>query len=191
VYRLPIEELRAKLIDDPSLARACDRGRNLLCAAAMNWDLERINVLLDFGADVDVRDAGGHNALYRAANGRGRESDGRAVIDVLIQHGADINQVSGVGGMTPLHMAARRGTVGIAEALLDAGADIEAQDKNGETPLRRAVNCGQEQLVRLLLSRGADPRSTDRHGRTPIDAARSEKLRKELEGDQADFRTDG
>jgi ankyrin repeat protein len=83
-----------------------------------------------------------------------------------------------VGGMTPLHMSARRGTTRIAEALLGAGADIEARDKNGETPLRRAVNCGQERMVCLLLSRGADPRSTDKNGRTPMDAARSENVRK-------------
>ena len=82
-----------------------------------------------------------------------------------------------MGGMTPLHMSARRGTARVAAALLDAGAWIDAPDKRGETPLRRAVNCGQETMVRLLLDRGADPQTRDKDGRRPADAARTENLR--------------
>lgn len=181
LHRLPIESLRRKLEEDPSLAVAGDRGGNLLRAAAIAWDVPRMRLLLEFGAEVDARDGGGHNPLYRVANSQGREEEGRAAIELLIKHGADVNQVSGVGGMTPLHMSARRGTTWIAEALLDAGADIEAKDKDGETPLRRAVNCRQERMVRLLLSRGANPRSPDKNGRTPIDAARSESMRNALQ----------
>jgi ankyrin repeat protein len=181
LYRLPVAALREKLKEDPSLALANDRGRNLICAAAIAWDVPRLRLLLEFGADVETEDAGGHNPLYRVANGQGREEEGRAALELLIGHGANVNQVTGVGGMTPLHMSARRGTTRIAEALLDAGANIEARDKNGETPLRRAVNCGQERMVCLLLSRGANSRSTDKNGRTPIAAARSENVRKLIE----------
>jgi ankyrin repeat protein len=180
LYRIPIESLRHKLEEDPSLAVANDRGRNLMCAAAIAWDVSRMRLLLEFGADVDARDSGGHNPLYRVANGQGCEEEGKAAVELLLKHGADVNRTTGVGGMTPLHMAARRGTTRVAEALLEAGADIEAQDKNGETPLRRAVNCGQERMVRMLLSRGANPRSTDKSGRTPIDAARSANVRNVL-----------
>ena len=181
LYRLPVADLHKKLKADPSLASANDRGRNLICAAAIAWDVPRLRLLLEFGADVETTDAGGHNALYRVANGGGCNDEmGRVAIDLLLDNGARVNQVTGVGGMTPLHMSARRGTTKIAEALLDAGADIEAQDKKGETPLCRAVNCGQERMVLLLMSRGANPRSTDKNGRTPIDAARSEPLRKAL-----------
>ena len=177
LYRLPLAALREKLSADPSLALADDRGRNLICAAATAWDVPRLHLLLGFGAAVDAKDAGGHNPLYRVANGQGCEEEGRAAVELLVGHGANVNQVTGVGGTTPLHMSARRGTTGIAVALLDAGAEIEAKDKKGETPLRRAVNCGQERMVCLLLSRGANPRSTDKNGRTPIDAARSENMR--------------
>ena len=178
LYRLPIAALRDRLKEDPSLALANDRGRNLICAAAIAWDVPRLSLLLEFGADIETKDAGGHNPLYRVANGGGHEEEGRAALKLLVGHGANVNQSTGIGGMTPLHMSARRGTTGIAEALLDAGAEIEARDKNGETPLRRAVNCGQERMVCLLLSRGANPRSTDKNGRTPMDSARSENVRK-------------
>ena len=178
LYRLPISDLRKKLEATPSLASANDHGRNLMRAAAIEWDLPRMILLLEFGADVEARDVGGHNALYRVSNGSGPEEDGRAIIELLIRHGADVNQVTGVGEMTPLHMSARRGTTGIAEALLDAGANIEARDKNGETPLRRAVNCAQERMVSLLLNRGANPSTPDKNGRTPLDAAQKDIIRK-------------
>ena len=178
LYRLSLSNLREKLEEEPSLALANDRGRNLICAAAIAWDVPRLRLLLEFGADVEAKDAGGHNPLYRVANGNGREEEGRAALELLIEHGANVNQVSGTGGMTPLHMSARRGTTRIAEALLDAGANIEARDKKGETPLRRAVNCGQERMVCLLLDRGANPHSTDKNGQTLLDAARSENIRK-------------
>jgi ankyrin repeat protein len=180
LYRLQIEDLRCRLQEDPSLAIANHHGRNLICAASMGWDVPRMRLLLEFGADVDARDGGGHNPLYGVANGRGLDEDGRAAIELLIRHGADVNQVTGVGRMTPLHMSARRGTIAIAEALLDAGADIEAKDKKGETPLRRAVNCGHDRMARLLVARGANPQSKDSIGRSPIDAARSESMRNAL-----------
>ena len=181
-YRMPLDELRGKLEEDPMLALANDHGRNLICAAAIAWDVPRLRLLLEFGADVDTKDTGGHNPLYRVANGGGEEEAGRAAIELLISHGANVNQVTGVGGMTPLHMSARRGTVGIAKALLAAGANLEARDSNGETPLRRAVNCGKDAVVRLFIAHGANPNSADRFGRTVLDAARDEGMRRYLIG---------
>ena len=160
-YQMPLEALRAVLEGNRGLATATDEGRTLLQDAAGRWDPPRVRLLLEYGASVSEPDP-----LYRVANGRGRgrEAEGRAVVEVLLQQGADVNARCGVGRMTPLHMAARRGTVVIAELLLAWGADIEAKDTKGETPLRRAVNCGQEGVVRLLLAHGADPRSQDRTG---------------------------
>ena len=74
-------------------------------------------------------------------------------------------------------MAARRGNVEAAEALLDCGANIEARDSLGETPLRRAVNCGRTAVAALLLERGADLHSRGRTGHTPLSAARVGAMR--------------
>jgi ankyrin repeat protein len=77
-------------------------------------------------------------------------------------------------------MAARRGHLEVAEALLDCGANIEARDSLGETPLRRAVNCSKSDLASLLLSRGADPHSKGSKGSTPILAARTAAMKEIL-----------
>jgi hemoglobin len=183
LYHLPLEELGMRLEREPALATTRDLGRTLLIEAAGRWDYPRVQLLLEFGADIKVRDRLGHDALYRAANVQspGPTNEGRAVVDLLVRLGADVDGRSVIGQMTPLHMAARRGTIAIAEALLNAGAAVEARDSNGETPLRRAVNCCQSNMVRLLLAHGADPLSRDTHGRTPLDAARREPIRHALQ----------
>ncbi|MEO5951192.1 MAG: ankyrin repeat domain-containing protein, partial [Chloroflexia bacterium] len=62
----------------------------------------------------------------------------------------------GVMQATPLHMAARRGFVAIAEALLDSGAAIDAEDAKGVTPLKRALNCRRPAVAQVLRDRGAN-----------------------------------
>ncbi len=184
LYKMPVARLRQVLESDPSLVRANHHGRNLICAAAIDLDVPRMRLLLELGADVNTAGGGGHNPLYRVTNSSDtrREEDGCAGVKLLLQYGADVNQITGVGGMTPLHMSARRGTLRIAEALLEAGATIDAADKNGETPLRRAVNCGHVELVRLLSRRGANPYLPDKKGITPLDVAKSEPMRMALLG---------
>ena len=103
------------------------------------------------------------------------------MIRALVHAGARVDACDGVKHCTALHMAARRGNVEAAEALLDCGANIEAGDSLGETPLRRAVNCGQVGVAALLLARGANPRSRGSKGLTPILAARTGPMRELLQ----------
>ncbi len=151
-YSLPIPQLTELLDQDPSLASANVTGRTLLTQAASEWDIERVKLLLKRGAEVHSENLNGHNALYAVTNARhlGRETDGCAVVEALIQGGADVNGVTGTKKVTPLHMSARRGTVEIAKALIAAGASLQAQDSSGCTPLQRAIKCRQTAMIRFL-----------------------------------------
>src|SRR4029079_4483947 len=55
--------------------------------------------------------------------------------------------------------------------LLDGGADIHAQDKNGATPLHRAVRTRCAAAVQCLLKAGADPEVKNKPGSTPLHLA--------------------
>jgi len=92
-----------------------------------------------------------------------------------------VDACDGAKHCTALHMAARRGNVEVAEALLECGANIEARDSLGETPLRRAVNCDQTGVATLLLARGADLHSLGSKGLTPLSAARTTAMRRLLQ----------
>jgi ankyrin repeat protein len=102
-----------------------------------------------------------------------------AVVQLLLASGADPNKqfdhdspISGRldRGLTALMFAA---TPDVAEALLDAGASVDATDEHGVTPLMRAAGRGSAGVVKLLLQRGATPKAKSKNGTTAADFARS------------------
>lgn len=72
---------------------------------------------------------------------------------------------------TLLHHAAWKGHAELATLLLDAGADVNAQNRNdhwGGTPLHAAAHGNQKAVAEILLNRGADLHAQSCNGRTPI-----------------------
>ena len=139
---------------DGSLGKRSFGGRTLLHYAAGAGSMEVVEALLRQGTDVGIQDAGGHTPLYRVAN-ECRWATGPRLVKMLVRAGADVNACAGVMRATPLHMAARRGFVEVAQALLDCGAAIEARDRKGVTPLQRAINCRKQAVAQLLKEHGA------------------------------------
>jgi truncated hemoglobin YjbI len=169
-----------KLTHDPALAQARYAGRTLLHTASGEGVLTTVELLLRLGADPNVRDGGRHTPLYCLAN-ECKVSGGGNVVHALVRGGAEVDAHDGVKHCTALHMAARRGNVEVAEALLECGAEIEVRDSLGETPLRRSVNCDKFEVTSLLLSRGADVRSKGSKGLTPLLAARTSAMKRLLQ----------
>lgn len=139
---------------NPALAAGRYGGHTLLHYASAAGCLEIVATMLRLGADPSISDRGGHTPLYSVANGCGSPT-GPAIVEALVRAGADVNASGGVTRATPLHMAARRGHLSIAETLLDCGANLESRDSKGDTPLDRARNCRRDAVARLLLDRAA------------------------------------
>ena len=91
----------------------------------------------------------------------GHRPNGAAMIRALVEAGADVNArfVGGSHTETPLHWAASADDVEALDALLDAGADIEARGGviGGGTALDDAWAFGQWRAARRLVERGARP----------------------------------
>ena len=99
------------------------------------------------------------------------------ILDDMVRHGADINEVVGA---TPLHMAVAvldRGVEGkperarrrrkCLEEFLRLGADPNLGSFNGETPLHTALKKEYDVAVfKLLLKHGANPDLPGKDGRT-------------------------
>lgn len=139
---------------EPSLMMRRFAGKTLLHFASGAGCLGVVKSLLRLGADPNARDSGGHTPLYRVANECGSDA-GPEIVRALVSAGGDVNACGGVTRTTPLHMAARRGFMGIAQALLDCGAAADAKDIKGDTPLQRALNCRKKEVARLLGERDA------------------------------------
>jgi truncated hemoglobin YjbI len=166
-----------RLNRDPGLCQEHYAGRTLLHEASRRADLTTVELILRLGADPN---GGRHPPLYCVAN-ECNVSGGGPVVRALVRGGALVDAAENVKQCTALHMAARRGNVEVADALLDCGAGIEARDCLGETPLRRAVNCNKTEVAALLLARGADRHSRGSKGRTPMLAARSPAMKRLLQ----------
>jgi hypothetical protein len=92
-----------------------------------------------------------------------------------------INHFSPVYG-TPLYAASYRGDVETVEALLNAGATIDAQGGPLGTAFDAACSMGREKIVVILLRNGANPVSTNPEEPTlpftsPFDPVRTVLLR--------------
>jgi len=88
----------------------------------------------------------------------GHFPNGAATVAVLIEAGADVNgRFRGPHTETPLHWAASSDDVEVLDALIDAGADIEAPGGviGGGPPLADARAFAQWQAAHRLVERGA------------------------------------
>ena len=79
-----------------------------------------------------------------------------ALIERLLENGADIEEAVGEYLDRPLLLAARKGHRSTVECLLDRGAYIEAEDKDGYTALILAAWQGHRSTVECLLDHGAN-----------------------------------
>jgi uncharacterized protein len=96
--------------------------------------------------------------LHVATDWPGHFPNGAATVALLVAAGADVNaRFRGEHEETPLHWAASSNDVEALDALLDAGADIEAPGGviGGGTPLADARAFGQWRAAHRLVERGA------------------------------------
>jgi len=147
----------------------------LLLACERNYS-EIASILLNGGANVNVTDDSPNHRIV-AAGGAGSPSPliiaaGNAnsgLVEVLLNHGAEINSVN-LSGDTALHMALERtryvrystgDVISTIRTLLNhRGANLDALNGYGVTALYLACSCNNDikyTVVQLLLQSGADP----------------------------------
>jgi ankyrin len=89
-----------------------------------------------------------------------------AQVRSLLAAGADVNEK--FRGDYPINIAALFGPTELVAALLDAGAGLEQQGRDGFYPLHNAVASGHSETVALLIKRGAVVDAKEGRGRTPL-----------------------
>lgn len=137
----------------------------LLHAAVRAGNVAIVQLLCEYGANIEAVDSFGSTSLHRAVVGGNAE-----IVSILVQAGANKEAVDGCR-RTPLHCAVERGNTEIVRTLVRAGANKDAINRNGDTPLHLAVNKGDPEIVRILMQAGANKDAVNRNGDTPLHQA--------------------
>ena len=161
-----------------------------LAYAAAGGHVDAMQLLIDRGADVKIRSGyWGNSAVDQAV--RFEQIDAARL---LLKHGASLKSQQPIGhtgvrnyiGNSTLHELAHSGNAKCLELLLEAGADINAQNLGQKTPLMIAVLRSRNrkgelsdkhiEITKRLLSKNADKTLTDNDGKTAFDYASERKL---------------
>uniref|UniRef100_A0A8D0E875 Ankyrin repeat and SOCS box containing 6 n=1 Tax=Salvator merianae TaxID=96440 RepID=A0A8D0E875_SALMN len=125
--------------------------------------------LLSSGADVIFEDPVTYYTALHIAVLRNQPD----MVELLVQHGADINRRDRIHESSPLDLASEEPErLPCLQRLLELGADINAADKHGKTALLHAlassdgVQIHNTENIRLLLEGGADVKATTKDGDT-------------------------
>ncbi len=189
-----VDEVRQLAGQNPSVMQARDAsGASPLLAAAYNMKPDIVNALLDLGAPVDIFEASvlgkvdRIQEILKADPRRASEHapDGftpvalaaffgqPAAANALIAAGADVNAAAKNGlKVAALHAAVAGGKLDIVKAVLEAGANPNAQQQAGFRAIHEAGTKANRALAELLIAHGADPLLPNDEGKTAIDLAR-------------------
>lgn len=144
-------------------------GETPLMRAAMLNRTSVAAVLIEFRAEINVRDGQGFTPLHWAAFKGFPE-----MTKLLVEKGADVNVKSNMG-LTPIMQATMWGHDRIVSYLLSKGARANEADNDGLTALHQAVSDGHVAVVKALMAAGADPNAKSAKGLTPAAIAQKKK----------------
>ena len=138
-------------------------GKTALGIAVEQGDVEITRLLLDAGADPDIK-SGGYTPLVLAAlRGHAR------IVGLLMKAGANPDFKSGDGN-TPLTAAASMNRLEVIRVLMPFQPDFTLFNREGRTALSVAAMEGFEQAVRLMLELGVDANVQDKNKGTALDS---------------------
>lgn len=137
-----------------------------LLEAARTGDNEHIPQLLSKGANPNVFGEDGYNALMLAAKYASPEN-----VKALVDAGANMETEFYLHGATALGFAIEGKRYDVVTALLNLGANVNAQSYTRATSLITAAAQNDIEMARILLDAGADINMCNMHNKSALFAA--------------------
>jgi ankyrin repeat protein len=142
-------------------------GATSLYKACFNGSLNIATVLVNAGADVNLKSTDGFTPLYAAV-----QNKHKPVVEYLLSKGARIDEKIGQKGVTALYQACFIGSLDVVKVLVDAGADVNLKSTEEYTPLFIAIQNNHKSVIEYILSKGARVNETNgQYHDTPLHKA--------------------
>lgn len=122
-----------------------------IAAEALTDPVHLVKTLVDYGADLSVRDAEGTSVLHLCAK-YGHANVTKLLVSDTSERSCDRNFMTTCGD-TALHVAMASNQWSVAEVLLETGCPATAQNNQGHTPLICGIMAGHPACVQNLLNR--------------------------------------
>ena len=97
-----------------------------------------------------------------------------AIVEKLLSHGADVNDVEADRGLTSFHAATIEENVEIMKMLVDHGASVETAAYNFAMPIHEAASQGSLEALVIILDNGGDVNASGWANQTPLHYAAEE-----------------
>ncbi|WP_428898000.1 Ankyrin repeat [Parelusimicrobium proximum] len=108
------------------------------------------NLVADDIKDINAYTSRGETLLITAAAAGNIDA-----FQLLLSRSADVNKPASTTGDTPVMAALKKNHRDMVVLLIQAGADLNMENKYGQTPLLLGIATRDASLVRILISRGA------------------------------------
>ncbi|WP_233419014.1 ankyrin repeat domain-containing protein [Rickettsia tamurae] len=135
-------------------------NRKLLGIAASSGNADIVKELIEQDANIHEKDEQGNTALFYAST--------KEIAQILLDKGADFNNVKNNYGLTPLHYAAGEGNKELLAFLLEKNIDVNIKNEQRLTPLHCAAFSKESEIIKILLQSGSEIDPVDGYGAPPF-----------------------
>ncbi|KAF4344543.1 hypothetical protein FBEOM_1511 [Fusarium beomiforme] len=149
-------EMAGYLMDEVDINEIGAVGRSPIFSACEAGSAESVKMLIQCGADLNIKDATGTTCLHLATR------DGlEEIVKILIDRGAEVS-AQNHSGFTPLHLAAAKGHANCCKYLIEGGTDMNIRGRRNATVVHTAcIDPGRAEALRIILQKGPATLATD------------------------------
>ena len=153
-------------------------GQTSLIIASHNGNLEVVKMLVNKGADINIKDNLDNSALMHSLL-----QNYPSISMFLLDNNANID--SNNDNVSPLNVAADIGNYEITKKVIEMGADIQNRTISGETPIFNALYSKDRETIDYLLSKDVKIIDRNKEGTTTlmlaVKANRFDLVKKQIE----------